>query len=229
MVDYIGLTLRNLAHVNSNNINDRLKFMSFLISLFLLSCFIMEIIFGYYQANSLYLISKGKKTPIESDLRRVYYEGLDRKSIKTSWWVRNYNLIFTTKFIIVSVFIYTLQYLQIVQVMFSLVLLTIIFIFTTIKSFKLKFFKSKFTKYIRVFQEFSFALILIFIGTFFMDKMNNSTLKDKSKYNLVLTIIIVVVVNVLMELVVILKEILSAINKKFKKPKNKVAPQHKVN
>ncbi len=94
MVDYIGLIYRNLAHVGPKKMDHPLKILSFIFSLFFLICFTAEMIFGYYQANSLYLKDKGNMTPTEKDLRDVYYEGLDKESIEKSWWVRNFNVIF---------------------------------------------------------------------------------------------------------------------------------------
>jgi hypothetical protein len=150
MVDYIGLTYRNLVYVSSSKINHPLKAISFIMAIFFITCFTVEIIFSYIQVNSLYLKDKSKMSPLEKDLKEVYYEGLDKESIKESWWVRNYNLIFTARFMLVCLFIYTFQNLQILQVGMSCVVLAFIFVMTFLKSIKLKFFKSKFTKIVRV-------------------------------------------------------------------------------
>lgn len=176
IVDYAGLTLRTLAHSTSNPMNHILKMGSFILANFFLLCFVYEVIFGYIQTNSLYLRDKKRFAPIEKDLAGFYYDGLDRESLKSSWWVRNYNLIFTVRFMLVSVFIYAFQFLQILQVSLSLLLLLFICVCTLFMSFKLKFFKSKFTKIVRIFQEVSFTLILVFVGLFYMEKSYNSLL-----------------------------------------------------
>jgi hypothetical protein len=128
MVDYIGLTYRNLVHVSSHKMNHPLKAISFIMALFFITCFTAEIIFSYIHANSLYLKVKSKLTPTEKDLKNLYYEGLDKNSIKTSWWVRNYNMIFTARFMLVCLFIYTFQYFQTMQVTLSAMVLAFIFI-----------------------------------------------------------------------------------------------------
>jgi hypothetical protein len=176
IVDYAGLTLRTLAHSTSNPMNHILKLGSFILANFFLLCFVYEVIFGYIQTNSLYLRDKKSLDPIEKDLAGFYYEGLDRKSLESSWWVRNYNLIFIVRFMLVSVFIYAFQFLQMLQVSLSLLLLLFICVCTLFMSFKLKFFKSKLTKIVRIFQEVSFTLILVFVGLFYMEKPYNSLL-----------------------------------------------------
>ena len=54
IVDYIGLTVRTLAHGARNKIESPLQNISFLVALFLLSCFVCEIIYLYKQVNTLY-------------------------------------------------------------------------------------------------------------------------------------------------------------------------------
>ncbi len=111
MLDYLGITFRNLTFVSSNKMNHPLKVISFFIAVFFIVCFISEMIFGYIQTNSLYLKDKATLTQMEKDMKEVYYGGLSKKSIKKSWWVRNYNLIFLIRFVIVAIFVYTLQFL----------------------------------------------------------------------------------------------------------------------
>jgi hypothetical protein len=124
--------------------------MSFVLALFFITSFVIEVLFGLNQVSTLYLKDKAELTKIEKDLKEFYYEGLDEESIKMSWWVRNYNLIFTTRFMLVCLFIYTFQFLSILQVMMSVLLLCFCFLKTLANSFKLNFFKSKVKKYVRV-------------------------------------------------------------------------------
>jgi hypothetical protein len=108
MMDYIGLTIRNLGHVSSNSIDHPLKAMSCVLALFFLSCITLEITNAFSQANILYLKDKSMMTPVEKDLKDVYYSGLDKESVKASWWIRNYNITFMVRFMIIVLLAYTL-------------------------------------------------------------------------------------------------------------------------
>ncbi len=107
------------------------------------------------------------------------------------------------------------------------ILLLVGFMKTLRASIKHKFFNSKFTKIVRLIQEFSYTLILSFIFLFYLDKEYSTLIGDKTKYNLVLTIMIVVVLNLLMEVVVVIKEIITTCREKCKKRKklNQVMPE----
>ncbi len=108
MMDYLCFTLRNLAHLSSNAINHPLRAISSLLAIFFLGCVTLEIIFSFTQANRIYLKDKSTLTPIEKDLKGVYYSGLDKKSLKASWWIRNFNIIFLIRFMLVALLAYTL-------------------------------------------------------------------------------------------------------------------------
>ncbi len=62
-------------------------------------------------------------------------------------------------------------------------------------------------------------MLVLFIGCFYLDKVQSSFIGDETKHNMVFTMIIVVIANVLMELIVVLKEIISGIIEKCKKKK----------
>lgn len=89
--------------------------------------------------------------------------------VRSNWWVRNFNLIFTVRFIVISILIYNLQYLQVFQVLGSLFVILAIFAYSLKICFKMKFFKSKFTKVFRLIQEGSFTVIMILINIFYFD------------------------------------------------------------
>ncbi len=108
MLDYVGLIIRNLGHVSSNSIDHPLKAMSCVLSLFFLGCITLEIIYAFSQANKIYLKDKSMMTPVEKDLKEVYYSGLDKESIKASWWIRNYNITFMVRFMLIVLLAYTL-------------------------------------------------------------------------------------------------------------------------
>jgi predicted membrane protein len=108
IVDYIGLTLRTIAHSATNNMASPLKAISFFVAVFLLICFTCETVLQYYQTNTLYKIEESKLTKHERQLSGIYYDALDMEDVKRNWWVRNFNLIFTGRFMVVSILIYNL-------------------------------------------------------------------------------------------------------------------------
>ncbi len=69
-------------------------------------------------------------------------------------------------------------------------------------------------------------MLVLFIGALYLDKVYSSVIKDQNKQNMVFTMITVVIVNVLIELIVVLKEIIMKVIKNCqKKRKNKIIPK----
>jgi hypothetical protein len=60
-------------------------------------------------------------------------------------------------------------------------------------------------------------MLVLFIGVFYLDKEYSTVIGDQNKYNMVLAMVVVVIVNVLMELIVVIKEIITGVYKKCKK------------
>lgn len=62
IVDYIGLTLRTITYGSTNSKDSSLKILSFCLAIFFLICFTIEIVFTYYQTNTLHLLKAGQMT-----------------------------------------------------------------------------------------------------------------------------------------------------------------------
>lgn len=88
-----------------------LKWLSYLQAVFFLFSFTAELAFTFYHTNKLYKKNPEMTTKFEKQLADIFYEGLNEESVKESWWVRNFNLIFTGRFVMVALLIYNLQYL----------------------------------------------------------------------------------------------------------------------
>jgi hypothetical protein len=84
MIDYITLTIRNLNLACSNPIDSPLKIINFILAIFLLMCFVLEVIIGYCQINSVYLKDVSVQTTTEKAMMDFYFDGLDPESIGKS-------------------------------------------------------------------------------------------------------------------------------------------------
>lgn len=79
--------------------------------MFFLLCFTLELAYSYYYTNTLHLKPTHALSKFEKQLADIFYEGLEEECVKKQWFVRNFNFIFTGRFILISLLIYNLQYL----------------------------------------------------------------------------------------------------------------------
>lgn len=206
-----------------------LKLISYLQSLFFLFCFIMELGFIYYYTNKLYKKEYEMLTKFEKQLSDILYEGLDMESVKQWWWVRNFNLIFTGRFVVVTLLIYNLQYLQVIQVTFSLAIIFGIFMFTLVTCNRTKFFHSKFTKVFRIIQGSSFTIILTLINVFYVDSELKFIKNENMNYYMVILFAVLVMLNILLEIINAFKELFQmAWSKCRQKERQKVIQMRKA-
>jgi hypothetical protein len=56
----------------------------------------------------LIVMDKEKMTELEKDLSDFYFDGLIKQDLRNSWYLLNYNLFFSLKFVIVTIFIISL-------------------------------------------------------------------------------------------------------------------------
>ena len=126
--------------------------------------------------------------------------------ISTSWYVRNYNLLFTMRLVVITFFLLTMQYLQILQVFLSFLVMLTFLIFNVIKFRKYKFFEDRLTKVARVIQDISFTVMMAFVCILYFEQ-KSSTLNETLKLVIIGSFAILVIINILLEIGIMVKEL----------------------
>lgn len=162
-------------------------------------------------------LRKEELTDFDKKLGELYFDGICKEEISTNWFVRHFNLLFTLKFVVIGVFIVSMQYQQVfIQVLSSFVV-TLSCLVINIRNFrKYRIFKSRLTKYMRMIQDASFTTMMLMIFVLYVDE-KSKFLNDLGKMLVVYIFVALVLVNLLIELTILLKELFSCCCCKKKK------------
>ena len=195
-IDYLGICWRTFSHhpVTSNTSRSALDWLSYILATVALISFQIELFYMLWKCNHpalLNLIREEKKAKIEAaknssnqaakekakdyktilnrNLSEIYFDGLDPESVEKSWFVRNFNFLYLMRLYLFSVLIFSMQYLPIVQVVASLVLLVAFTGVTLHYHSKMGLFGGSFVSVVRVIQEVSMCCMMGLINLFCLD------------------------------------------------------------
>lgn len=222
VVDFSGTIMSSLGSFGYKTMDVWMVF-SVLIAIWLMVVFTQEFLRQYSLTEALYLRDKKTLTKMEKELRDMYLDGMDKTGVRESFFIRHYNLFFTLKFLVIILIIYSLQFLQAVQILGTLLLSLAWLVKSTIMFCKHKFFESKLVKYVRFSQEVGFTVVIIFTGLLYLDFLSAVDLGKGFKKVIVIAAISIVILNVALEVVLLVKGVFEVTCCK-KKKKNKVEP-----
>lgn len=104
----VMITLNNATIYPLNTLDRKISFLS---SIIFLSFIAYEFIRQYLEVQRLYKLNEEEMTPLDKGLSELYFDGLCEEELSESWYVRNYNLLFTLRLVVIVYFIVTMQYL----------------------------------------------------------------------------------------------------------------------
>ena len=146
------------------------------------------------------------KERLNQNLSEIYFENLNPESIKKSWFVRNYNFLYLMRVYLLSILIFSLQYLQAVQVTASLVLMLVSSAMTIYYQLTVGIFNSTYISVFKIIQEVSMTCMVGMINAFCLDSFNDFLGAD-TRILLVLSFSVLLVVNILIEIVSVILSI----------------------
>lgn len=219
IMDQLPVTITTLSNSSIYPLDSLDRKISFITSIGFVSLASYEFLRQYFEMKRLQMIKEEDQTPLDKGLSDLYFDGLCNDEISSSWYVRNYNLLFTFRLVLVAFFIVTMQYLQILQVFLSFVAMLFFLILNAVNFRRHTIFEHRLTKFVRIIQDISFTLMMALICVLYFEQKKavmNSTLK----LIIVGSFLILVIINILLELVIMVKELGSSCCKK-KNPKTK--------
>jgi len=110
-MDQLPVAMITLSNGSINPLNTLDRKISYLSSLAFLSLCSYEFLRQYFEIKRLHTIKEENLTPLDKGLSDLYFDGMCEAEIASSWYVRNYNLLFTLRLVVVAFFIVTMQYL----------------------------------------------------------------------------------------------------------------------
>ena len=224
-IDYLTISIRTLGHYPTNP-KTALNTLGFVLAWVNTTTFVIELIYMQRLVNNQKFIKGKELTPIEKNLREVFYDDINEKAIRTSWFARNYNFLYLLRFGAFSIVLVNLQFLQIFQIFFSFV---IVFFFSAAccyYQYFVEIYDSKNTTIIRITQECSLSLMIIMSNVFCLDTFLHF-LNIKLKHFMVVLFAILMILNVALEVLLIVVDIYKLMKKWFCKKKRKTLPEFK--
>lgn len=217
LIDYGSISLRTLGYypASLNKSTDTADHLSFFLACFIVFSFSFELCFMYSHTNNPRIYSpKNELTGLQKSLAEVFFEGIKPEILKKNWFARNYNFLFLSRFFAICFLIFNFQYLQILQVIGSLVVMAGFSILTFYHQIKHGIFSSKFVAVYRLIQEASMTLIMVLINTFMFDSFQDF-LSPKTKIGLVFSFICLLALNILLEVAGALVSVVNLIRLKY--------------
>ena len=208
-VDYVGICLRTLGQGVGTVYQSTWDILGFCGASFLLLCMVLELLFVFTKINKIHKTKKKDLSKREKVIYEVFYEALVDSRVRESWFVRNYQLLNLIRYFTIVFFLVNLQYLQVLQVTFSLIIFVgfgaLTFIYQLCKG---GIFESRWDRVWKLAQEASFSIMILIIGLFCLDSFKN-TFSVSVKKKLALALTFLLVVNVMIELIMALVTVIS--------------------
>ena len=203
LVDYLSVSFRTLGHHPTMVHHPRGDYPSFILAHFFVGCFTIELILMLKLCNSERFVNKEELSKTENSLWQVYFDGMEKSVLKTSWFARNYNFMFNVRFCALCWLIHNLQYLQIPQAVVSLLLFVVTAVLAFYYQFSEKIFDTTTTAVFRLVQEVSMAVMLLLVNIFCLDSFKRRLTSEFKAYSLVVFIILLVA-NIFLEITALL-------------------------
>lgn len=228
LIDYSAISLRTLGHFTLETTHLTLDYLSYLLAAFVMNCFAYDLYYMYSVVNrpSFYLKIE-HKTGKDKALKEVFFEGLNIDSVKTCWFVRNYNLFYLMRFMGICWIIFNLQYLQILQVVGALIVMTTFSAMTFYYHFKFRIFSSKFVTFFKLCQEASMTIIVIIINIFCYDSFKH-VLTNRQKVILIISFVCLLALNIVLEISSSIVNLCSLIKSSCRKKNKKTKKVKKI-
>lgn len=205
-MDHISIvmtTLSNSAILPLDTVGRKLSYFSATVFILI---YTYEITSQYFEANRLSTIEKEKLTPLDKALKKIYFDDLCNDEIASSWYVRNYNFLFTLKLLMVVFFIITMQYLQSVQVILTFIVIVFSLVVMIVNSRRHRIFEKLRVKVFRIIQEGSFVAMVGLLVLFYIDQKTNF-LKVPARATITIFFSLTIVLNVLLEIIILVNKL----------------------
>lgn len=97
-IDYLGFLFRTLGHHPFRTSSDFGSNLSFAFAIYTLICLNYEIIDLLIKARDLHKIEESRRTLLESSFAGYIYDGMNKDMLATSFFARNFNLLYLLRF-----------------------------------------------------------------------------------------------------------------------------------
>jgi hypothetical protein len=108
IMDQLPVTITTLSNSSIYPLDTIDRKISFITSIAFVSICSYEFMRQYFEIKRLHMIKEDDMTPLDKGLSDLYFDGLSEDEISSSWYVRNYNLLFTLRLVMVAFFIVTM-------------------------------------------------------------------------------------------------------------------------
>ena len=162
---------------------------------FLLTCLVVELYFIYKTVNMMKLKKKSELEESQKVIFEVFCDGFEESRVKTAWFVRNYQVLSLTKYFSIVFFLVNFQYLQLLQVCFTIIVLVGFTVLTFIHHIGGGLFKSKWEGILNLIQEASMSIMILLVGVFWIDSIKHF-FSNAIKQRLALFVILLFVLNI---------------------------------
>lgn len=224
-MDQLPVVLTTLSNGSILPLSTLDRKISYFSSIIFTGLFSYEFIREYFEIRRLHALGDQNLSPSDKGLRELYFDGLCEAEISSSWFVRNYNLLFALRLALIAFIIVTMQYLQILQVFLSFLVMLFFLVFNAVNFKRHKIFEQRFTKVARIIQDASFTVMMAFICLLYFEQ-KSGRMNPGLKLTVVGSFLVLVLVNLLLEVAILVRELASSCcKKKAQKSKiNKVEP-----
>ena len=199
-VDYLGICFRTLGQGLFMTYQSSWDLVGYTTALLLVSCMLLELVFIFKKTNKIYIKKETELESKEKVIWQVFFGGLDKKTIKRVRMVRNYEILQLVRYLGMVLFIFNLQYLQLLQVVFPLVLVVGFSTITYYHQLADGIFESRLESIFKLIQEASMSIMMLVVSIFCWNSFEH-ILSRTAKKILAYIFIGLLVCNIALEIV----------------------------
>jgi hypothetical protein len=153
---------------------------------------------------------------------QTLYTNINMDTIQKSWVARYYHLCYLLRFNAIAIFIFNLQQLTIMQVLSSFVICVVTTVFTFIHYRRYKIFKMGYYKFIILFQEVTFFILILLILFIFLDQFKASGIVSAETNQWIsMAMVYIILFNIILEIISLIIKLIKSIIEKIKNYRKK--------
>lgn len=200
-IDYLDLALRTLGFFSFDNHHNIYDFISWFISIIILSVLTWELIQMALYSTKLWKVKNEKNlTKFEKDMKEMLFDSINPNALEKCWMARYYELVYLLRFYLICIFIFNLQFLRFSQVMGSVLICFTVTFLTIFFQVRYSILKSGYSLVFRMIQEVSLSLIISIIGLFYFDEEADGIMSRNLKLMFTSGMVILICINIILEL-----------------------------
>ena len=166
----------------------------------LLICLLFELMFIFKNLNKIYKKSTKELDSSEQVFSEVFFGSLDKQTLKRTWFVGNYEILHLIRYLGMVLFLFNLQYLQVLQVAFPLLLVVGYAVLTYYYQISHGIFESRSESVFKLILEASMSIMMLIVCVFCLDSFKH-VLSRTGKNILAYSFIGLLSLNIALELI----------------------------